>query len=72
MYMVLSEWVTPPVVVTAGVILFSCLISTAVVGFLIMRGKATIPFTWHLNLARLTVGVAVVHASLAMIWFFQL
>jgi hypothetical protein len=70
--MVLSTWVTPPVIMTAGVILFSCLISTAVVGFLIMKGKANIPFSWHVNLARLTIAVALVHASLAMIWFFQL
>jgi hypothetical protein len=68
--MVLSAWVTPPVIMTAGVILFSCLISTAVVGFLIMKGKGNIPFTWHVNLARLTIAVALVHASLAMIWFF--
>ncbi len=70
--MALSEWVTPPVIVTAGVILFTCLISTAIVGYLIMKGKANIPFAWHISLARLTVGIAVVHASLAMIWFFQL
>jgi hypothetical protein len=68
--MVLSAWITPPVIMTAGVILFICLISTAVVGLLIMKGKANIPFTWHVNLARLTIAVALVHASLAMIWFF--
>ena len=70
--MVLSEWVTPPLIVTAGVILFTCLVSTAIIGFLIMKGKGNIPFAWHLNLARLTLGIAVIHASLAMIWFFQL
>jgi hypothetical protein len=69
--MALSAWITPPVIMTAGVILFSCLISTATVGFLIIKGKTNIPFTWHVNLARLTIAVALVHASLAMIWFFQ-
>ncbi len=69
--MALSAWITPPVIMTAGVILFSCLISTATVGFLIMKGKTNIPFSWHVNLARLTIAVALVHASLAMIWFFQ-
>jgi len=70
--MVLSEWVTPPVIVTAGVILFTCLISTAVIGFLIMKGKGNIPFSWHVKLAWLTIGIAIVHATLAMIWFFGL
>jgi hypothetical protein len=69
--MALSAWITPPVIMTAGVILFTCLISTATVGFLIIKGKTNIPFTWHVNLARLTIAVALVHASLAMIWFFQ-
>ena len=47
-----------------------CLISTAVVGFLIMKGKGNIPFAWHVNLARLTIVLALIHATLAMVWFF--
>jgi len=54
----------------AGIILFLCLISTAVVGFLIMKGKANIPFAWHVNLARLAIVLALIHATLAMVWFF--
>ncbi|MGA2913819.1 MAG: hypothetical protein ABSE07_09925 [Methanoregula sp.] len=68
--MILSTWITLPVVMAAGAILFLCLISTAVVGFLIMKGKGDIPFTWHVNLARLTIVIALVHATLAMVWFF--
>jgi hypothetical protein len=41
-----------------------------VIGFLIMKGKGNIPFAWHVNLARLTIAVALVHATLAMVWFF--
>ena len=69
--MVLSTWITLPVVMATGAILFLCLISTAVVGFLIMKGKGDIPFTWHVNLARLTIVIALVHATLAMVWFFE-
>ncbi|MCX6683362.1 MAG: hypothetical protein NTZ37_01335 [Methanoregula sp.] len=68
--MVLSAWITLPVIMTAGVILFLCLISTAMVGFLILKGKGNIPFTWHVHLAWLTIVVAVLHGILAMAWFF--
>jgi cytochrome b561 len=54
----------------AGIILFLCLISTAVVGLLIMKGKGNIPFALHVNLARLTIVLVLIHATLAMVWFF--
>jgi hypothetical protein len=68
--MALFAWVTLPMIVTAGIILFLCLVSTATLGALIMKGKGNIPFSWHMNLARLTVVLALVHAFLAMAWFF--
>jgi hypothetical protein len=67
--MVLSTWITLQVVMGAGIILFLCLISTALVGFLIMKGKGNIPFAWHANLARLTIALALIHAALATVWF---
>ena len=54
----------------AGSILFLCLIGTAVLGSLILKGKVTIPFSWHVNLARLTIVIALIHGFLAMAWFF--
>ena len=54
----------------AGVILFLCLISTAVVGLMIMKGKGNIPFAWHVNLSRLTIVLALIHVTLATVWFF--
>jgi hypothetical protein len=68
--MALSTWITLQVVMGAGIILFLCLISTAVVGFLIMKGKGNIPFAWHVNLARLVIVLALIHATLATVWFF--
>ena len=68
--MALFTWVTLPMIVIAGIILFLCLIGTATVGAMIMKGKGNIPFSWHVNLARLTILLALIHAFLAMAWFF--
>jgi hypothetical protein len=57
-------------IVIAGIILFLCLIGTATVGAMIMKGKGNIPFSWHVNLARLAILLAIIHAFLAMAWFF--
>jgi len=67
--MALSAWITFPVIMVAGSILFLCLIITAAFGFMIMKGKGNIPFSWHVNLARLTIVIALIHGFLAMAWF---
>jgi hypothetical protein len=67
--MALSAWITFPVIMVAGSILFLCLIITAALGFMIMKGKGNIPFSWHVNLARLTIVIALIHGFLAMAWF---
>jgi hypothetical protein len=68
--MTLSAYISFPVIMVAGSILFLCLIGTAVLGSLILKGKSTIPFSWHVNLARLTIVIALIHGFLAMAWFF--
>jgi hypothetical protein len=68
--MAFFTWVTLPMIVIAGIILFLCLISTATLGAMIMKGKGNIPFSWHVNLARLTIVIALIHAFIAMAWFF--
>ena len=68
--MALSAWITFPVIMVAGSILFLCLIGTAVLGSMIMKGKSKVPFSWHVNLARLTIVIALIHGFLAMAWFF--
>jgi hypothetical protein len=67
--MALFTWVTLPLVIALGICVFLSLIATATLGFLILKGKTTLPFSWHLNLARLTIVLALVHAALAMAWF---
>lgn len=67
--MALSAWITLPMIITAGIILFICLVGTAVLGYLIIKGKGNIPFSWHMNLARLTIVIALIHGFLAMAWF---
>jgi hypothetical protein len=67
--MALFAWLTLPMIIVAGIILFLCLIGTATLGFMIMKGKGNIPFSWHVNLARLTIVIALIHGFLAMAWF---
>jgi len=68
--MALFAWLTLPMIIVAGSILFLCLIGTAALGFMIMKGKGNISFSWHVNLARLTIVIALIHGFLAMAWFF--
>ncbi len=70
--MALSTLISFSLIMIAGSILFLCLIGTATLGFMIMKGKGNVPLPWHINLARLTIVVAIVHGILAMIWFFGL
>ncbi len=67
--MALSAWITFPIIMIAGTILFISLISTAALGFMIMKGKGDIPLPWHINLARLTIVIALIHGFLAMAWY---
>jgi hypothetical protein len=67
--MALFAWLTLPMIIVAGSLLFLCLIGTATLGFMIMKGKGNISFSWHMNLARLTIVIALIHGFLAMAWF---
>lgn len=68
--MALSAWITFPVIMVAGSVLFLSLIGTAALGFMIMKGKGNVPLPWHINLARLTIFFALIHGFLVMAWFF--
>lgn len=45
------------------------LITTAAFGMLVIREGSTVPFTWHVNMARLTIALAIIHA-LVVYWTF--
>lgn len=47
-----------------GILTLVCLISTALLGFFFLKGKFGVQFSWHMNLARITVVVAIIHGAL--------
>jgi hypothetical protein len=67
--MTLSAWITFPMIIIAGTVLLISLISTAALGFMIMKGKGDIPLPWHINFARMTIVIAFIHGFLAIAWY---
>jgi hypothetical protein len=58
-----------PLAIWLGAATLLALVATAVLGTLIMKGESKVPFSWHVNLARLTVLVAILH-GLVVYWTF--
>lgn len=54
-----------------GIATFVSLITTAVLGMLVLKGKYNIPFSWHLNMARVTIVIAIIHATFVMLAYFS-
>ena len=50
-----------------GALLFLSIITTAIFGLLVIRGK--IPFKWHATMAKITVGILIIHGMIAMLYF---
>ncbi|MDD1699308.1 MAG: hypothetical protein LUQ04_00785 [Methanoregula sp.] len=67
--MALLALITFPMIIIAGTILLISLISTAALGFMIMKGKGDIPLSWHINFARLTIVITFIHGFLAIAWY---
>jgi hypothetical protein len=57
-------------IIIMGIIVFLSLIITASFGLLMLRGKAGITLRMHMNMALLTIILAVIHAFLGMVFFF--
>jgi hypothetical protein len=57
-----------PIAVYFGIITFICLLTTATIGMLVLKGYK-IPFKWHMRMAMLTISFAVIHVIL-VIWLF--
>ncbi len=51
-----------------GALTFTSLIITVTLGMLVYRGKA--PFPWHVNMARTTVAIALIHITVVYLTFF--
>ena len=59
-----------PLAIYLGAATLVALITTAAFGMLVLREGSTIPFTWHMNMARLTIALALIHAIVVYWTFF--
>jgi hypothetical protein len=53
-----------------GILTFLCLVITATMGFLVLKGIYHIPFKWHKRMAIVTFAVAFIHITLVIWQFF--
>ncbi len=58
-----------PLAIYLGAAAIIALITTATLGMLVLREGTSVPFTWHVNMARLTIALALIHA-LVVYWTF--
>jgi len=58
-----------PLAIYLGAATLICLITTATLGMLVLKEGSNVPFTWHVNMARLTIALALVH-GLVVYWTF--
>ncbi len=50
-----------------GIVTFAALITTAVLGMLVLKAKFGVKFSWHVNMARATIIIAIIH-GIIVIW----
>ena len=58
-----------PLAFVLGGITLLALVATATLGMLVTREGSELPFSWHVNMARLTVIIALLH-GLVVYWTF--
>jgi len=58
-----------PLAIYLGAATIIALITTATLGMLVLREGSSVPFAWHVNVARLTIALALVH-GLVVYWTF--
>ena len=59
-----------PAAIWFGIATFICLGVTALLGYLVMKGRYNIPFSWHMQMAALTVFLALIHIGLVILLLF--
>jgi hypothetical protein len=59
-----------PLAFYLGAATLICLMVTATIGMLVLRGGSKVPFTWHVNMARLTIAIALIHGIVVYLTFF--
>lgn len=57
-----------PLAIVFGIITFVCLLVTALLGYLVLKGKYNIPFGWHMRLAAATIIAGIIHIVLVIAW----
>jgi hypothetical protein len=58
-----------PLAFYLGAVTIIALLATATLGMLVLREGSSVPFPWHVNMARLTVVIAIIH-GLVVYWTF--
>ncbi|NMB77613.1 MAG: hypothetical protein GYA23_00780 [Methanomicrobiales archaeon] len=53
-----------PLPIFFGMLTIICLFVTAVLGYLVLKGKYQVPFSWHMRMAGVTMVCAVIHVTL--------
>jgi len=59
-----------PIALYFGIITFVCLVITATMGILVLKGLYHIPFKWHVRMAAVTFLFAFIHITLVILQFF--
>jgi len=58
-----------PLALFLGIVTFICLLTTALLGILVLKGLYNIPFKWHMRMAVATICFAVIHVILVILQF---
>jgi len=56
-----------PLIMYLGILTFSSVSFTALVGFLNFKGIRIIPFKWHPRLAAISITLAIIHGALGLL-----
>jgi hypothetical protein len=59
-----------PLAFYLGAATLIALIMAATLGMLVLKEGSNVPFAWHLNMARLTIVLAIIHAMVVYWTFF--
>lgn len=59
-----------PLILYLGVLTLSSFLITALIGYTTLHGKPVAPFKWHPRMAAISIALAIIHGSLAILHYF--
>ena len=59
-----------PLLIWFGIFTFLSLLTTALLGILVLKGLYNIPFRWHMRMAAVTIFFAVIHVLMVISQYF--